>query len=135
MGPEAMARLLIRWAILTAAIILTSVVASWLPFFEFTARFGTLQEAGTLFLGAAALALLNGTIGAVLKLLTLPLNCLTLGLMSLIINGLILLAAAGLGLGFEVGGFWSAVAGAALISLFNGLLGGLAPDGRDSEED
>jgi putative membrane protein len=86
-------------------------------------------------LGSAALALLNGTLGAILKLLTLPFNCLTLGLVSLLINGLILLAAASLGLGFEVGGFWSAVFGAAMISLFNGMLGGLAPDGRAEKED
>ena len=45
-------------------------------------------------LGVAILALLNATLGKILKLLTLPLNCLTLGLFSLVINAIIFMIVA-----------------------------------------
>jgi putative membrane protein len=78
-------------------------------------------------LGAAILApivigLMNATLGIVLKILTLPLTLLTLGLFWLIINALMLQLAAFLVPGFYVAGFWSAFFGAIVLSLVNMML-------------
>jgi putative membrane protein len=129
-----MARLLKRWAILVAAIIGASMLAGFVPFLSFSADYGSPEAVGRLFLGAAALALLNSTLGSLLKLLTLPFNCLTLGLVGLVVNALMLMAAASLGLGFRVEGLFSAMAGSAMISFINALLNGLIPD-ESSERD
>jgi putative membrane protein len=54
--------------------------------------------------------------------LTLPLNVLTLGLFTFVINAIMLMMASGVIPGFEVHGFWSAVFGSLLISIISSLL-------------
>jgi putative membrane protein len=49
--------------------------------------------------------------------LTLPINVLSLGLFTFVINALMLMMASGVIPGFHVSGFWSAVFGSLLISL------------------
>jgi putative membrane protein len=56
-------------------------------------------------------------------LLSLPLIVATLGLFLLVINALMLLLASALLPGFEVKGFFTAIFGAALISLVSFILG------------
>ena len=72
-------------------------------------------------------AIINMTLGLLLRVLTFPLYLLTLGLFSLVVNGLLLLATAGVsswfGFGLEVAGFWVAVWGALLLGFFSFLLG------------
>lgn len=66
---------------------------------------------------ALVLALLNAFVRPVLLLLTLPLSCLTLGLFTLVINGLMFwLAARLLDTGVSVSGFWGAFLGALVVS-------------------
>ena len=86
-----------------------------------------------LLIGVAVLSLLNATIGRILKWLTVPLRCLTLGLFSLVINAAILWFAASLKLGFKITdtgtkGFIAAFAASLLISFISGVLGVLLPD-------
>jgi putative membrane protein len=68
----------------------------------------------------------------VVKLLSLPFIILTLGLFLLVINALMLLLtgaiADGVGLGFEVDGFWTAVGGAIVISIVSAVVGAILPD-------
>jgi putative membrane protein len=78
-------------------------------------------------LGAALIApivigLINATLGIVLKVITLPLTLLTLGIFWLIINALMLQFAAVLVPGFYVAGFFSAFFGAIVLSIINMLL-------------
>lgn len=78
-------------------------------------------------LGAALVApivigLINATIGFIVKILTLPLTVLTLGIFWLIINALMLQLAAALVPGFYVAGFWSAFFGAIVLSLISMFL-------------
>lgn len=72
-------------------------------------------------------AIINMTLGILLRVLTFPLYLLTLGLFSIIVNGLLLLAAAGvsgwIGFGLQVDGFWVAVWGALVLGFFSFLLG------------
>ncbi|MCB0677202.1 MAG: phage holin family protein, partial [Saprospiraceae bacterium] len=59
---------------------------------------------------ALVLAVLNATLGAILNFLSLPLNFLTLGLFHFVVDALILLLANHLLKGFQIRGFWWALA-------------------------
>jgi len=102
----------LRWLILTVAIIVTSYLL------------GGIQVGGFFpaFFAAAILGILNAFFRPLLLLLTLPLNILTLGLFTFVINAIMLMMASGVISGFEVHGFWSAVLGSLLISLISWLL-------------
>lgn len=72
---------------------------------------------GTALVVALVLGLLNTLIRPVLIVLTLPINLLTLGLFTFVINGLLFWLAARFVDGFSVSGFGWAVAGAFAYSL------------------
>jgi putative membrane protein len=76
----------------------------------------------TLLVGALVLGLLNAFLRPVLLLLTLPVNVLTLGLFTLVLNGLIFYLAAWLVEGFHVTGFWSSFVAALVFSIVSFLL-------------
>jgi putative membrane protein len=71
---------------------------------------------------AFVLGIVNGFLRPVLVLLTLPITLLTLGIFLLVINGLMLWITSGLVPGFQVNGFFGAVAGSVLISLVSWAL-------------
>ncbi|MEJ2513926.1 MAG: phage holin family protein [Gammaproteobacteria bacterium] len=74
---------------------------------------------GTMIAAALLLGLVNALVRPVVVLLTLPLTIVTLGLFLLVVNAAMLgLVAALLG-GFSLAGFWSALFGAVLVSLFS----------------
>jgi len=72
---------------------------------------------------AVVIALINVFIKPVITLLTLPLNVLTLGLFSLVINALLIMLAAMIVPGFSVDGFWPAFFFAILLALISALFG------------
>jgi len=71
---------------------------------------------------AVLLALVNTYLRPFVVLLTLPINILTLGLFTLVINAGMLLLVSWLIPQFHVEGFWTAVGGALVISLVSVLL-------------
>lgn len=77
------------------------------------------------FVVALVLALLWGLVGItirpILLLLTLPINLLTFGIFTFIINGFLLWLLGGVVKGFEVRGFWVAVLGALVLSFINAV--------------
>jgi putative membrane protein len=85
------------------------------------------SQAGTVLLVALIFGVVNALLGPILRILTLPLALLTLGLFSLVVNGLLLWITAGLadrlGLAFTVEGFWPAFLGALVVSLVTVGLG------------
>lgn len=87
----------------------------------------TLQLVLTLLLVAAVFAIVNSVIGTIIKVLAFPLYILTLGLISLVINGFLLWLTAWItssfGFGLHVGGFWWGVLAALIISLINWIAG------------
>ena len=109
---------LLRWLVLTVAVL----VASW--FLDGIRVTGLLP----VFLAAATLGILNAFFRPLLILLTLPINILTLGLFTFLINALMLKMVSGVITGFEVHGFWTAVFGALIIGsvswLLNAFVGG-----------
>ncbi|KFG02213.1 phage holin family protein [Streptomyces europaeiscabiei] len=91
------------------------------------------KEVGTLLLVALVFGLVNAVVKPLVKLLTLPLFILTLGLFTLIVNALMLLLTSWLAdvldLSFHVEGFWTAVLGGLIISIVSWALSLVLPDG------
>jgi putative membrane protein len=73
-------------------------------------------------LAGLVLALVNAVARPVLKILTLPLTLLTLGLFLFVLNAFCLWLTSALVPGFEVAGFWPAFWGALLISVVSWAL-------------
>jgi len=74
---------------------------------------------------AVVMAILNVTLKPLLILITIPLTIVTLGLFLLVVNVLVLYAAAALIDGFQIAGFWWALAFSLLVSFINSVLFGL----------
>lgn len=66
--------------------------------------------------------IINITIKPIVLILTLPINILTLGVFTFILNGFFLWLLGGIVKGFEVQGFWVAVLGALVLSILNMLI-------------
>lgn len=83
----------------------------------------------TLVLVAMIFGLVNGTLGRVVRFVSIPLYILTLGLIGLIINGIMIAIVAWLsdlaGFGLRLEGFWWGVLAALVLSILSGLLNGL----------
>lgn len=111
----------IKWLVSAAAIMLISYI---LPGVELTGFWAALWVA--LFLG-----LVNAFIKPILVVLTLPINILSLGLFTLVINALLVLLASSVLDGFSVAGFWVAFWFSIILSLFNYLLNTLIKGDND----
>jgi putative membrane protein len=79
------------------------------------------------FFTAFVLAIVLGVINAIVKpfliIFTLPINILTLGLFTLVINAILILLAAKIVPGFKVDGFWWALLFSLTLSLISSFLG------------
>jgi putative membrane protein len=112
-----MLRLLLNWILSAVALL---IVAHIVPGF-YVRGFGSALWA------ALIIGLINATIGAFLKLITMPLTILTLGIFWLVINALMLWLASALLSGFQVSGFGAAFIGAIVLMLVNMLFRALLP--------
>jgi putative membrane protein len=76
---------------------------------------------------ALIFGIVNATVGTFIRIVGFPLYVLTLGLISFIVNGLLLLIVAWisglLGFGLEVDGFWWGVLGALVLGIISWLIG------------
>ncbi|MCY0924745.1 phage holin family protein [Streptomyces sp. H27-H1] len=86
----------------------------------------------SLILVALIFGLVNFIVKPVVKLLSLPLFVLTLGLFTLVVNAAMLLLTSWLAtqfdLSFHVDGFWTAVVGALIISIVSWAVNMVLPD-------
>jgi putative membrane protein len=114
-----MIQLLIRW-IISAVLLL--VVAHLVPGFE-------VDGIRSAMIAALVIGLVNATLGVVLKIVTLPLTLLSLGLFLLVINALMLMFASSFVRGFVVHGFMPAFWGALLLSILGMVTRWLTPAG------
>jgi putative membrane protein len=110
--------LLLHWVI-TAAILL--LIGNVMPGIH-------LASFGTAMIAAVIMGLVNFFIKPILSILTLPLNFLTLGLFSFVINALMFALVAWMVPGFEVSNFMSALGGSILMAIMTSLLGMLLPE-------
>ncbi len=86
------------------------------------------------FIEAIVAALILGIVNAVIKpilvLLSLPLEIITLGLFTLVINAALFYVVAQFGVGLHVDNFWSAFLGALVLSIISFLLAQLIRPAR-----
>ncbi len=110
--------LLLRWLVLCVAI----MVAAYL--------FPGIQVSGfgSALVAALVLGFLNAFFRPILILLTLPINVLTLGLFTFVINALLLMMTSGVIGGLVVEGFGSALLGSLIISVVSWLLSSFIND-------
>jgi putative membrane protein len=71
---------------------------------------------------ALALGIVNAILRPILKLLALPITCLTLGLFSFVINAFLFWLVGQFAHGFHVRGFAASLFGAVVMSVISGLL-------------
>ena len=106
-------RLLLNWLLSAVALL---VVSYLVPGFH-------VQGFKEALIAAIVIGLINATLGLLVKLITLPLTVLTLGVFWWIVNALMLMVASSLlRPGFEVSGFFAAFLGAIVLSLINMVL-------------
>jgi len=112
-------RLLLNWLLSAVALLIVSYLV---PGFHVEG----LKEA---LIAAVVIGLINATLGLLLKVITLPLTLLTLGVFWWVVNAfMLMLASKFLAPGFWVGGFFAAFLGAIVLSLVNLVLRKLADE-------
>ena len=107
--------LLLRWLISALTLIL---IAYFVPGITVVSFYSAL-------IAALILGLINALIRPLLIILTLPVNILTLGLFTLVINALMFLLASSMVKGFYVTSFMAAFWGALIMCLTGWVIGGL----------
>ncbi len=110
--------IIIRWLALTIAIMICAYLLAGIELQSFFSALGA----------AAILGILNALFRPLLILVTLPINVLTFGLFTFVINAVLLLMVSGVVSGLEISSFWSALGGALIISLLSWLLSSLVSD-------
>lgn len=104
-----MLNLLIRWILYALAVIFVSWIIPGI----------TVENFLSAMLVCIVLALINTFIKPLLQFISFPINILTLGLFSFVINALLLMLAGAITPGFQVDGFLSALLGSIILSLFS----------------
>lgn len=118
-------RLLVRWFLNALALLGLSYLAHSLGILPGFRVEGLWAAA----VAVAILALLNLTVGPLLKLLALPITCLTFGLFTLVINALMMLLTSQLVVGFHVGGFVNAVLASIIYAILSAILNSIFNSG------
>lgn len=101
-------KLIIKWLLLSAALLL---VSQWYSGVE-------VKDFGSAMLAALVLGLLNAFVRPLLILFTLPVTLLTMGLFLFVINAFTFQLASRMLENFQVHGFWAALLGSVLYSLW-----------------
>jgi putative membrane protein len=86
---------------------------------------------GTAIIAALLIALANATIGFILRLLTFPINFLTLGLMSFVITVLMIMLVSNLMSGFTTSGFLASAFLAIVVAILKAIFSLVLGSGRD----
>jgi putative membrane protein len=110
--------MLIRWLVSASAIMLSAYIISGVEIASFfTALWLSL-----------VLGLINAIIRPILIILTLPINIISLGLFTLVINASLVLLASNLVKGFSVNGFWYALLFSITTSVISYMLNAFVKD-------
>lgn len=107
-------QLIFVWVVTAVAI---AVAAALVPSVDLDGGVGTLLWVALLF------GLVNGLIGPLLHLISLPLTLITFGLFGLVVNGALLALTAGLSDSLDVGGFLATIVAAVVIAVIEAVLG------------
>lgn len=105
-------KLILHWILISVAVFATSKIISGV----------VIDPIWIVFVVGACLTLFNMFIKPIVNILTLPVNVITLGLFSLVINGALFWYLGTLIKGFSVETFYAAFIGALLVSIINWFL-------------
>ena len=105
--------ILLHWLIITLAIMVSAYLLPGVKIAGFVPALAA----------AVVLGLLNLVLKPILVLLTLPINILTLGLFTLVINAAIIMLATKIVPGFTVENWWWAILFGIVLGLVNSLFG------------
>jgi putative membrane protein len=114
-------RILLNWLVSAVAI---WAVAQIVPGFH-------ISGLGSALIAVVVIGLVNATLGILLKILTLPLTIVTLGIFWWVINALMLWVASSFVPGFVITSFGSAFVGAIVLALVNMLFHWMLPRNDD----
>jgi putative membrane protein len=81
-----------------------------------------LRGFGDALIATVIIAIVNATIGPILKFLTFPLTLVTLGLFLLVVNAFLLKLASFFSPGFKVRGFLAAILGSVVLTILTAIL-------------
>jgi putative membrane protein len=104
--------IILKWLTLTASILISAYV---IPGVTVTGLWPAL-------ILAIILGLINVLLKPILIVVTLPINILTLGLFTFVINALLIMLAGTIVKGFDVGSFWNALLFGIVLSVVNFVL-------------
>jgi len=105
-------RIILHWILISIAVLTTTFIIDGI----------TVEPLYVALIVGACLTLFNMFIKPIVNILTLPINVITLGLFSLVINGILFWYLGTLIKGFEVTTFSAAFVGALLVSILNWFL-------------
>jgi putative membrane protein len=105
-------KIILRWILISVAVWLTTKIISGIY----------VDPIWTALIVGACLTLFNMFVKPIIKILTLPISLLTLGLFSLVINGVVFWYMGKFIDGFTVSTFWAGFLGALVVSILNWLL-------------
>lgn len=104
--------IILKWLTLTASIMISAYLIPGVVIAGFWSAFVL----------AAVLGVVNVLLKPILVVITLPINILTLGLFTFVINALMILLAGTIVKGFDVGGFLNALLFGIVLSVVNFIL-------------
>lgn len=102
-------KMLIKWVLFALALMLTAWLIPGI----------TVSTIWAALLACVIIAIINIFIKPVIQLLTLPINIVTIGLFTLVINAVLFMLAAWISPGVQVDGFLSALFGSAVYSILS----------------
>lgn len=111
---------LTRWFVTAVAVLVASKLVSGIHYADY----------GSLAVAALLLGIINALVRPLLLLITLPVNVLTLGLFTLVINGALFLFVGSVVSGFHVADFWAGFWGALVVSAVSFLIGAIVRRGE-----
>lgn len=103
---------ILTWIVVALALYLTAIIV---PSF-------TIKSYGSALLSAILIGLLNALIKPILMFIAFPLNFLTLGLFTFVINAIILKLAARILPGFDIDTWTAAIIGALVLAIIQAIL-------------
>lgn len=111
---------LARWFVTAVAVLAASKLVNGIVYADY----------GSLAVAALLLGIINALLRPVLLFITLPVNVLTLGLFTLVINGALFLLVGRVVSGFYVASFWAGFWGAIVVSIVSFLVGAVIRGGE-----
>jgi putative membrane protein len=105
-------QLLVHWGVSALALLAVAYLVRGFKVRSFPAALGA----------SVLIGLANAVIWPILIFLTLPINILTLGLFTFVVNGAVLKLCAALMPGFEIDGWLAAIFGSIVLSILGALL-------------